>query len=55
LNLTLTISMKRPLGRTAIPVGAMSLPLRASASVTVEGMAEPGARWRHHATAFCRA
>jgi hypothetical protein len=54
-NLTLTISVKRPLGRTAISVGAAIWRDQASASVTVEGTGMPRARWRHQATAFCRA
>ena len=54
-NLALTISVKRPLGRTAISVGAAIWRDQASASVTVRGTGMPGARWRHQATAFCRA
>ena len=54
-NLTLTISVKRPLGRTAISVGAASWPERASASVTSAGTGSPRPRWRHQATAFWRA
>jgi hypothetical protein len=54
-NLTLTISVKRPLGRTAISDGALIWPLRASASVTSAGTGSPRPRCRHQATAFCRA
>lgn len=54
-NLTLTISVNRPLGRTAISVGAAIWRDQASASVTVCGTGMPCARCRHHATAFCRA
>ena len=41
-NLTLTISVKRPLGRTAISVGAAIWRDQASASVTVRGTGMPG-------------
>jgi hypothetical protein len=54
-NRALTISVKRPLGRTAISVGVAIWREKASASVTVRGAGSPGARWRHQATAFCRA
>ena len=54
-NLTLTISVNRPLGRTAISVGAAIWRDQASASVTVCGTGMPCARCRHQATAFCRA
>jgi hypothetical protein len=54
-NLTLTISVKRPCGRTAISFGAAIPRDQASASVTVEGMGAPGARCRHQAVAFWRA
>jgi hypothetical protein len=54
-NLTLTISVKRPFRRTAISLGAWSSQVRASASATEWGTADPGARCRHQATAFCRA
>ena len=54
-NLTLAISVKRPLGRTAISVGTEIWRDQASASVTEHGTGIPGARWRHHATAFWRA
>ena len=54
-NLTLAISVKRPLGRTAISLGAAIWRDQASASVTVCGTGMPGARCRHQATAFCRA
>ena len=54
-NLTLAISVKRPLGRTAISLGAAIWRDQARASVTVCGTGMPGARCRHQATAFCRA
>jgi hypothetical protein len=50
----LTISVKRPLGRTSIAVGVGRVSLAASAAVMVAGT---GAvlRLRHQATAFSRA
>ena len=54
-NLTLTISVKRPCGRTEISLGEAIRADQASASVTVCGTGMPCARCRHHATAFCRA
>ena len=43
-NLVLTISVKRPLGRTAMSVGAATWRDQASASVTVAGTGTPCAR-----------
>jgi hypothetical protein len=48
------ISVKRPLGRTAMVVGVAKAPLAASAAAIVPGTGTL-LRARHHATAFWRA